>query len=649
MTDREKDLLNKLDAASRDIQVPDSISPEEIGRKLESGVIEKRKAKRLRVWVQWGAAIAATAVIVVGGNAAMQTIRQDGHGGTQVASTEDGQAGDGVETELRYATDYDEIYSYIEKSWEDQGYDRGFFVNSNDMEGAMMESTTADAAKSEDSAPAGSGGAAYSDTNVRTEGVGEADCVKTDGTYLYVLKENCSQIAIVDASEDRMEAISVIALPDHVQAREFYLSEGSLFVMGNQDKMKVDSEQVEIYNGTDAVLLSYDVSDVEHPKLAETLNQSGFYQTSRFKDGYLYLFSNFGAFYGVAKTDREAYVPSVGGELLTGDSIMLPQTDCADTYMVISIVDADDPGKIVEKKAILSYGGDCYVSDDQIFFYETKWKEGSAWSQGDSETIIRSVAYKDGKFGDAYMGTVNGYLNDSFSIDAYDGHLRLVTTVVSGPEEKNNVYVLDGKLKLVGTIEDLAKGEVVYSARFLGETGYFVTYKNTDPLFSVDLSDPKNPKILGALKIPGFSEYLHPYGEGLLLGIGIDTNEENGFTNGVKVSMFDISDPTDVKEVDTYTIEGTFGTDVGSDYRSVLVDTERNMIGFSAYGDQPNYYVFSYGEADGFQMEMEEDVNGYGWMPTRGLYIGERLFVVNGNAIESYRIGTYEKIDDILL
>ena len=126
----------------------------------------------------------------------------------------------------------------------------------------------------------------------------------------------------------------------------------------------------------------------------------------------------------------------------------------------------------------------------------------------------------------------------------HKGNLRVVTT----EGETNSVYVLDKELKQIGAIEDLAEDERVYSARFMGEVGYFVTFRETDPLFSVDLSDPEKPKIVGELKIPGFSDYLHFYGEDQLLGIGMNVDEETQITDGVKLSMFDISDKTDVKE-----------------------------------------------------------------------------------------------------
>ena len=244
------------------------------------------------------------------------------------------------------------------------------------------------------------------------------------------------------------------------------------------------------------------------------------------------------------------------------------------------------------------------------------------------------------------QGSFKGYLNDSFSIDEYDGYLRVVTTF----GDTNAVYVLDENLKVTGSIEDLAEDERIYSARFFGDTGYFVTFRETDPLFSVDLSDPENPKILGELKIPGFSEYLHFYGEDRLLGIGMSADEETGSAENVKLSMFDISDNTDVKEVAMYELEDVFGTDVSYDYKSVLADPEKNLIGFAGYTwSGENYYLFTYDEKDGFICKLEEEINGNTSRGTRGIYIQDTLYVIQGNVIEAYRLSDSEKVGDFIL
>lgn len=162
------------------------------------------------------------------------------------------------------------------------------------------------------------------------------------------------------------------------------------------------------------------------------------------------------------------------------------------------------------------------------------------------------------------------------------------------------------------------------------------------------MSDPSNPKILGELKIPGFSEYLHPYGEGQLLGIGMDVDESGTVTNGVKISMFDISDPTDVKEFQKYVMEGAYSTDVAYNYKAAFVDVEKNMIGFTVYGEMAEYYIFSYDKENGFTPIFERELTGMS-SDVRAFYAGERLYLVAGNTVESYHLDTFEKIDDLVL
>lgn len=307
------------------------------------------------------------------------------------------------------------------------------------------------------------------------------------------------------------------------------------------------------------------------------------------------------------------------------------------------------------------------MSSKNIYICETLW---NSKDRGFTQTCIRKLSYDDGKITPIGQTRIDGTLNNSYSIDEYDGYLRMVVTLDSGSsnvmplvedlivssdeaavEESatyNSLYILDENLTEVSRIENLAPDEQVYSARFMGDAGYFVTYRQMDPLFSVDLSDPENPEILGELKIPGFSEYLHPYGEGLLLGIGMDVDETGTVTNGVKVSMFDISDPTNVQEVEKYVIEDAFSTDVSYNYKAALVDAEENLIGFMAYCDGgAEYYVFSY-EDDGFVCELEKNMLGYN-SNVRGIYAGDRFYIVTANTVESFALDSFDKIDDVVL
>ena len=669
MTDHEKEILDKIKQSTEKTPVPESLAPDQIMKMLEehnstqaSGQITKKhgfsRGHRMR-----GGLIAAALVLVVGIGA---HIRQQNLSSDSATSSTKGSFSIGTSSgklassdTLETATDYDEVYTYLQ-SYQDE-LDSSSVTGSTDGGIVMYSTETADNGARTDSSSSSSDSStasaravdtSFSDTNVRTEGVGEADIVKTDGSYLYTLKANSQEISIVDIRSDQMKVVSGISLNENFQASEFYLSDQKLFVLGNMQNTQVDSDSKTLYRGSCTRIQTYDLADINNPKSIGTVDQSGYYRTSRFKDGYLYVFSDYYIYDTITKKDYPSYVPLVGDNLLKQSDIYLPTNHAADQYLVVSSVSASSPDKAADQKAVMSENGEVYVSENNIYIYE--YTNSSILADNlaaKNQTILRKLSYNKGKLSGSAQGKVKGYLNDSFSIDEYDNTLRLVTTVthnVGSSSQSNSVYVLDADLKTIGKIEDLAKNEQVYSARFLGDTGYFVTYEQTDPLFSVDFSDPENPKILGKLKIPGFSEYLHFYSDNLLLGIGMDT-DENGIANGVKISMFDISDPSDVKEVSKYTLDQYYYSDVFSDYRAALVDPEKNLIGFPLSGSANQYVILSYDKDQGFQVQMQEEVNGNSYLGTRGVYANEKFYVINGNAIEAYRMGDYVKIDDLLL
>ena len=669
MTDHEKEILDKIKQSTEKTPVPESLAPDQIMKMLEennstqaSGHIPKKhgfsRGHRMR-----GGLIAAALVLVVGIGAHIrqQNLSSDSAtSSTKGSSSIDTSSGKLASSDtLETATDYDEVYTYLQ-SYQDE-LDSSSVTGSTDNGIVMYSTETADSGARTDSSSSSSDSStasaravdtSFSDTNVRTEGVGEADIVKTDGSYLYTLKANSQEISIVDIRSDQMKVVSSISLNENFQASEFYLSDQKLFVLGNMQNTQVDSDSKTLYRGSCTRIQTYDLADINNPKSIGTVDQSGYYRTSRFKDGYLYIFSDYYIHDTITKKDYPSYVPLVGDNLLKQSDIYLPTNHAADQYLVVSSVSASSPDKAADQKAVMSENGEVYVSENNIYIYE--YTNSSILADNlaaKNQTILRKLSYNKGKLSGSAQGKVKGYLNDSFSIDEYDNTLRLVTTVThnaGNSSQSNAVYVLDADLKTIGKIEDLAKDEQVYSARFLGDTGYFVTYEQTDPLFSVDFSDPENPKILGKLKIPGFSEYLHFYSDNLLLGIGMDT-DENGITNGVKISMFDISDPSDVKEVSKYTLDQYYYSDVFSDYRAALVDPEKNLIGFPLSGSANQYVILSYDKDQGFQVQMQEEVNGNSYLGTRGVYANEKFYVINGNAIEAYRMGDYVKIDDLLL
>ena len=172
-----------------------------------------------------------------------------------------------------------------------------------------------------------------------------------------------------------------------------------------------------------------------------------------------------------------------------------------------------------------------------------------------------------------HSGAVAGDVRDQFSFSEYDGHLRVITTTGESWDESSETFVRvlregDGELREVGSVGDMGNGEAVQSVRMIGDVGYVVTFRQVDPFYTLDLSDPENPKVVGELKIPGFSSYLHPIGNGRVLGVGSDGTDD-GFITGSKVSIFDVSDPADPQEVAIWSAPDGW-TDVGWDHRSFL-------------------------------------------------------------------------------
>lgn len=668
----EKKMEDLLQESAKDTEIPDSLLPGEIEKKILER--ERIRKKRRRRHILSGTVAAGLCLVAgISGYFLITDHTGDMRSGTSeqsVSASSEAANPDGSDTDessvtagisetdlLATAEDYDEIYEYIQAEreyWEDAA--------SATEESTADSSTGSAEARSFDSAGANAesisntaSGKEYSDTNVREEGVGEGDIVKTDGKNLYVV--NGEKINIVGAGSTEMELLAQIEPEEGSYPSEVYAQDGYLAVVYTKSEYSDGTNGYDGYYRDYTCADVYDVSNPEEPEKIGGITQSGYFNTMRIRGGYVYLLSSFYADTGAARGNQPAYIPEVQGKLISTDCIYMPQGRMGNSYTVISSFDLDDPEGHTDSKAVFGNTGICYVSTENIYITESIYGE----SDSDvNQTSIRKVSYGEGILEGAGQTKLSGVLNDSFSIDEYDGYLRLVTTVTKTegqtrgivpllapePSESNSLYVLDENLKIVGEIRDLAEGERVYSARFVGKTGYFVTFRQVDPLFSVDLSDPAAPKILGELKIPGFSEYLHPYGDGLLLGIGMDVDESGVTTEGVKLSMFDISDPSDVREVQKYVIEDMYGTDV-YDYRSVFADVEKNLFGFTAYGSGQKYYIFSYDENKGFRQEFERTLGGYG--STRGLYIGDRFYLVSGNTIEAYALDGFEKVGDLVL
>lgn len=640
MTEKERETIEKFANQMEDISVPDSLHPDQMEKLLN----EKCWKKKQPWWKKRGfyGGVAAALVLVVGVSAYGLSQRND----QPYVYHED------IETTENYKDIYNLIYKHQKEAENASAKERVALFGGDTEIATTSESAVAESSVADTASTGSYNSSNASDTNVRTDGVGEADIVKTDGIYLYVEKESATEISIVDASTDKMKEVSTIQAENGAQITEFYVKDNQIFLFTTESVSKTDADGYETFAGGNTCVQTYDISDKTSPRYIGTVSQSGRYDSSRIVGDYIYTFSRYDVYVENGKDAIEEYIPAVCGETMESSSIYLPDVPACE-YVVVTSFNINAPENIVDQKAVLMNYGAYYVSSENIYIYETMSnvallrEDGNSDSEDANQTEIRKLSYKDGKITGEAKGIVEGYLNDSFSIDEYEGNLRVVTTVEGKNTTTNSVFVLDSNLEQIGEINGIAQDERVYSARFFGNTGYFVTYRETDPLFSVDFSDPTNPKIIGKLKIPGFSEYLHFYGENQLVGIGMDIDEKSGITNGVKLSMFDISDPTDVKEVHTYTIEDKYGAELFWDYKAVLIDAEKNIIGFSCYDNGEDYYIFRYDAEKGFELKMERDVDSY--MGTRGAYMNDRFYVIKGKAIESYRMGSFEKIDDIIL
>lgn len=265
-------------------------------------------------------------------------------------------------------------------------------------------------------------------------------------------------------------------------------------------------------------------------------------------------------------------------------------------YLMVAGVDLERPEQEMDVTAFLGAGRTVYASSRHLYTAVTEYEAGKP--DAAARTKIYKFALRDGKVVLTEEGEVPGRILNQFSMDEHDGWFRLATTTGEMWREdehisKNHLYVLDSSLRIKGKVEDMAPGERIYSVRFMGDRAYVVTYRNVDPLFVIDLADPENPHILGKLKIPGYSDYLHPYDENHLIGFGKETVVveqkdaegniigENALVQGMKISFFDITDVENPKEKFTEII-GDRGTEseLLSNHKALLFDRDKTCWRF---------------------------------------------------------------------
>ena len=473
----------------------------------------------------------------------------------------------------------------------------------------------------------------YSKTNTQVENVDEADIVKTDGTYIYYITNNV--VYIIKA--DTLDLITFLKYDDNQTARfspyQLYINENKMIVLGNyyeytenisraEDSIAYD--YVSIRNKNIAKAIVYDITDRNNPEIIREVGLDGNYINSRMVGDNIYFISRkYFSFYSDELKDEEilpvTYDSSKSNEYSSisyKDIAYFSGTQNYDYMLVCGFnVNNKEEAKV---ESFFGASDDVYASEKSL--YITQISYGEHYIYNGCKTIIYKFDLDSSNIKLVAKGEVEGYINNQFSMDEYDGFLRIATTIENYDEPiseiedettvtvnigerktKNALFILNEDLKEVGKIDDLAPDEQIYSVRFMGKIGYIVTFKEIDPLFVIDLSNPENPVIKGELKIPGYSSYLHPYDENHIIGIGHNTKKTSsgGITNtNMKISMFDVSDLENPKEIFSEDIGGSYAySELEHNHKVLFYSKAKNLIGFPVtlrelqYRDDKNGFI----------------------------------------------------------
>ncbi len=502
----------------------------------------------------------------------------------------------------------------------------------------------------------GSTSTEHGQTNIQVEGIDEADIIKNDGRYLYIVSSGIktdTRLKIVDTETMTLLYDEFIKGKDDaaIGIREIYVNGDTLVancVEANYDNgtyVYNDSVYTPGYNpfGSNTVNVVYDISDRANPKEVRRVNQDGRIISTRMNGSVLYTVTS----YTVRNENlEETYMPKVNGAFIGCDCIYIYDEN-ATTYTVVTAFDTKEKDGEVGKASVLGSGAEVYCTADTLYVGMHEYKAS------EEKTNIFAFSLDGANVAYKASGAVKGGFLNQFCFDEHKGCLRVATNYYDYRADKDvsSIYMLNKELQLVGKLEDIAFDEQIKSVRFMGDTGYVVTFRNTDPLFTLDLSDPTSPKVLGEIKLPGYSAYLHPIGDGYMVGIGYDGDEQNAKFNTVKVSVFDVTDLRNPKETDTFVIKDA-ETDVNYEPKAFISSKTMGFIGIPVKHYSPNGYydVLSYKiikiengkiiSHEGFTHPSENHRYGYGLF--RGTYIGEKLYTINVNAVAEHSLTSGE-------
>lgn len=509
-----------------------------------------------------------------------------------------------------------------------EGRNQGYYFYKNGlgvMDMALVAAPEAAAGGDTDST-------SYSETNVQVAGVDEADIVKTDGKYIYVMARNSLYLAQAYPAESA-RILAHVAIPEF-NPQELFIDGDRLMVFGTtyyplddrnttaqpgypptiEPNVGMSDVAIMPYpiQGNLVSIKLYDIEDRSNPKLLKSVDIEGIYLTSRKIGSDVYFvinsYPNFISPNPLAIDIIPGYQETIGDAKPSSNlkpianyseiGYIPPQQ--AASFITVASLSISDAAREMGKTVIAGSGENVFASQSNLFIAQTSWPTydnlGEPIGDNVQSTVITKFTLSGGEVTYAATGKVRGHILNQFAMDEYDGYFRIATTISGYVDNRdtstNNVYVLDGALKATGALEDVAPGESIYAIRFMGKRAYMVTFLHVDPLFVIDLSQPSAPNILGKLKIPGYSDYLQPYDETHLIGIGkevdasIDANlvhTENAVyytaIQGVKLALFDVSDVANPIEVYKEVI-GDRGTEslATKDHKAFLFDKEKGLL-----------------------------------------------------------------------
>ncbi|MGN7477017.1 beta-propeller domain-containing protein [Solibacillus silvestris] len=569
-------------------------------------------------------------------------------------------------------------------------YFRVFLASENALSNRFNDMPTEESAMSMDTSESKSEAGSHSTTNNQVEGIEEGDITITDGRYIYTIVDN--KVVFVDAQT--LQVVKRLTIGKEIYPSHLMLHENTLIV-GYTEYIQTQKEPH--YDGKTVTKIAfYDVKDAKNPTLVREVGHDGDITNIRKSGSYLYVVSSRMPNYWLLRetADVELRPSTYDGKketIMPVEKIRILPESNEPNYLIVSAIDVSNAKSNEWKtESFLGNSGQMYMSEKAIYIASMNrygfWPAVDIVSPDETtsnimparennETTIYKISIDKTAVKMTAQGKVTGAVLNQFSMDEHDGHFRIATTEGNawGTEanSKNHLFILDANLKQVGAVNDLAKGERIYSARFIGDKAYLVTFRETDPLFVIDTQNPKAPKVLGELKIPGFSNYLHPIGENHLLGIGYDTEVrmEKGakepvvLTQGMKLSLFDVTDFNNPKEKQAVVIggRGTYSS-VQYDHKALFRDPRQNYYGFpvTIYSPTDEEDRLKY-EGTGAQIYkvttsgielvadlMEKARPGEQYEDSynvvqRLLYVEDQLFTVSRSKVTSFNGKTFEK------